>query len=98
MTARCAPLGHAVKVVWPYPADRERLAATFDEAAALYQRVRPEYPPALYEGLLDVTGLAPAPGLLEVGCATGKGTLPLARLGFHVTAWNPAPPSPPPPA
>jgi SAM-dependent methyltransferase len=70
-------------------ADRERLAATFDSAAALYERVRPEYPPALYEHLLEVTGLqAPAP-LLEVGCATGKATLPLARLGFRITALEP---------
>ena len=78
-----------MKVVWPDPVDRERLAATFDEAAELYQRARPEYPPALYERLLDVTGLAPVSRLLEVGCATGKATLPLARLGFRVTALEP---------
>jgi SAM-dependent methyltransferase len=76
-------------VMWPDPADRERLAATFDDAAALYQRARPEYPPALYERLLEVTGLAPPSRLLEVGCATGKATLPLARLGFRITALEP---------
>jgi SAM-dependent methyltransferase len=71
------------------PADRERLAATFDTAAALYQRVRPEYPAALYERLLDVTGLTPPARLLEVGPATGKATRPLARLGFRITALEP---------
>lgn len=75
--------------VEPDAADRERLAATFDSAAALYQRVRPEYPPALYERLLEVTGLHPPAPLLEVGCATGKATLPLARLGFRITALEP---------
>jgi len=70
-------------------ADRARLAATFDGAAALYQRARPEYPPALYERLLEVTGLEPPASLLEVGCATGKATLPLARRGFRVTALEP---------
>jgi SAM-dependent methyltransferase len=70
-------------------ADREHLAATFDRAAALYQRARPEYPAALYERLLEVTGLEPPAPLLEVGCATGKATLPLARLGFPITALEP---------
>jgi SAM-dependent methyltransferase len=69
--------------------ERERLAATFDTAAALYQRVRPEYPPELYDRLLDVTGLAPGRHLLEVGCATGKATLPLARRGFRITCLEP---------
>jgi SAM-dependent methyltransferase len=73
----------------PGAAERERLAATFDSAAALYQRARPEYPPALYERLLEVTGLEPPAPLLEVGCATGKATLPLARLGFRITALEP---------
>ena len=81
--------GSCLEVMWPEPADRERLAATFDDAAALYQRARPEYPSAIYERLLEVTGLAPPSRLLEVGCATGKATLPLARLGFHVTALEP---------
>lgn len=73
----------------PDSPNRERLAATFDSAAALYQRARPEYPAALYERLLEVTRLrAPAP-LLEIGCATGKATLPLARLGFRITALEP---------
>jgi SAM-dependent methyltransferase len=77
--------------MWPDPADRERLAATFDDAAALYQRARPEYPPELYERLLEVTGLAPPSRLVEVGSATGKATLPLALRGFHITALEPGP-------
>jgi SAM-dependent methyltransferase len=78
-------------VMWPDPADRERLAATFDDAAALYQRARPEYPPTLYERLIEATRLTPPSRLLEVGCATGKATLPLARLGFRFTALEPGP-------
>ena len=70
---------------------REQLAATFDQAAALYQRARPEYPAELYERLLEVTGLVPPAHLLEVGCATGKATLPLARLGFRITCLEPGP-------
>ena len=81
----------------PDPADRESLAATFDDAAALYQRARPEYPPALYERLLEVTGLEPPSRLLEVGCATGKATCRSPASGSESLPWNPAPLSPTPP-
>ena len=66
-------------------AERERLRRTFDEAADAYQAARPEYPAALYEDLLAVTALPPGDRILEIGCATGKATLPLARRGFAMT-------------
>ena len=69
--------------------DRQRLATTFDQTATLYQRARPEYPAALYDRLLEVTGLDQGDHLLEVGCATGKATLPLVRRGFRVTCIEP---------
>lgn len=69
--------------------ERRRLASTFDSAAHLYQKARPEYPPELYDRLLEVTGLEPPTELLEVGCATGKATLPLARRGFRITCLEP---------
>jgi SAM-dependent methyltransferase len=65
--------------------DRLRLRQTFDQAAELYQRARPEYPDELFDHLIAVTGLAPGGRLLEVGCATGKATLPLARRGFRIS-------------
>ena len=64
---------------------RERLRATFDQAAARYQRARPDYPDVLFDHLLQVTGLAAGARLLEVGCATGKATLPLAARGMRIT-------------
>jgi SAM-dependent methyltransferase len=69
--------------------DRERLAATFDRAAELYQRARPEYPDELFDELVAVTALAPGDHLLEVGCASGKATSPLARRGFRITCLEP---------
>jgi SAM-dependent methyltransferase len=65
--------------------DREGLRATFDRAAGIYQEARPEYPDELYEALLELAELQPSDRLLEIGCATGKATLPLARLGFDIT-------------
>jgi SAM-dependent methyltransferase len=70
-------------------ADRDRLATTFDRAADRYQRARPEYPDGLYDDLLAVTELSPGAHLLEVGCASGKATLPLARRGFRITCLEP---------
>ncbi|MHB8296413.1 MAG: class I SAM-dependent methyltransferase [Acidimicrobiales bacterium] len=80
--------------------DRRRLRATFDSAADLYQRARPEYPEELYDTLVEAArleaagpeaagpeaaGLEAAGRLLEIGCATGKATMPLARRGFGIT-------------
>jgi SAM-dependent methyltransferase len=73
----------------PLGDERERLAVTFDLAADLYQRARPEYPSELYDRLLQITQLSPGARLLEVGCATGKATLPLARRGYHITCIEP---------
>ena len=62
------------------------LRLTFDAAAAGYQSARPDYPEQLYTDLLDLTGIDGSAELLEIGCGPGKATLPLARLGFSVTA------------
>ena len=69
----------------PMSGDREDLRTTFDSAAAIYQQARPEYPAALYRDLAALAHLAPGSRLLEAGCATGKATLPLARLGYRIT-------------
>ena len=65
--------------------DRQRLRATFDSAAGVYQQARPEYPGELFDCLAALAGLRPGDRLLEIGCATGKATVPLARRGFDVT-------------
>jgi SAM-dependent methyltransferase len=65
--------------------DRERLRQTFDQAAERYDRVRPDYPEALFDDLVALAGLTPGDHLIEVGCATGKATRPLARRGFRIT-------------
>jgi SAM-dependent methyltransferase len=64
---------------------REQLRQTFDEAAERYDRARPEYPEVLFDELVALTGLVPGDHLIEVGCATGKATRPMARRGFRIT-------------
>ena len=72
------------------------LRATFEEAAdkaaESYQRARPEYPEELFDDLVTLEGLRSGHRLLEIGCATGKATRPLAGRGFDVTGveWGAA--------
>jgi SAM-dependent methyltransferase len=65
--------------------DWERLRTTFDTVAELYQQARPEYPEPLYDTLVDLTGVGAGNRVVEVGCATGKATLPLAGRGLRIT-------------
>ncbi len=66
-------------------AERERLRQTFDQVSDRYQRARPNYPEELIDHLLEVTRLRPPARPLEIGCATGKATFPLARRGYRIT-------------
>jgi SAM-dependent methyltransferase len=65
--------------------DWQRLRTTFDSVADLYHQSRPEYPGQLYDALIELADLGAGDRLLEIGCATGKATEPLARLGFQIT-------------
>jgi SAM-dependent methyltransferase len=65
--------------------DRQRLRTTFDSAAQHYQQARPEYPSELYDELVRSAALRLGDRLLEIGCASGKATVPLARRGFPIT-------------
>jgi SAM-dependent methyltransferase len=69
--------------------ERKALAETFDRAATLYQWARPDYPDELFDDLFVVSGIQQGDHLLEVGCATGKATLPLARRGLSITCIEP---------
>jgi cyclopropane fatty-acyl-phospholipid synthase-like methyltransferase len=65
--------------------DRRQRRTTFDEVAELYDRVRPTYPDALFDDLFDLADLHPGSRVVEVGCGTGKATVPLAERGLRVT-------------
>lgn len=62
------------------------MRATFDEAATRYDAARPDYPSELYDALIRDAGLGTSDHLLEIGCATGKATRPLAARGYRITA------------
>jgi SAM-dependent methyltransferase len=58
--------------------------ATFDHVADIYDRVRPQYPAALFDELFS--RLPIRPDVVEVGPGTGQATGSLLNLGARVTA------------
>ena len=66
--------------------ERSQRRITFDKTAADYDAVRPGYPVGMYEDLINYTRLSSAAHILEIGCGSGQATLPLAQLGYRITA------------
>lgn len=65
----------------------QTLSKTFDEAAELYDAVRPTYPDAVGEAMAAVM---PRSGrVLEIGSGTGQATVLLANHGYHVLGLEP---------
>ena len=65
-------------------------ARAFDDAAELYDRVRPGYPPAAIAWLVRVLGFAPGRTVLDLAAGTGKLTVPLVTTGARVVAVEPS--------
>ena len=63
--------------------------ATFDTVAANYDAVRPSYPEALFQAIIDLAKLSESARILEIGCGTGQATLPLARRGYSLLCLEP---------
>ncbi len=57
---------------------------SFDNAAAIYNEIRPRYPPAMFRDLFRL--LPGAPTIVEVGPGTGQATVDLLNHGAIVTA------------
>jgi SAM-dependent methyltransferase len=64
---------------------REELRQTFESAAATYHAARPRYPAVLFDDFERFAGLRGPADLLEIGCATGIATEPMARRGHRIT-------------
>ncbi len=71
------------------PVDWQQRSRSFDRVADLYDAHRPDYPEALVESVIALTGLRPGSRILEVGSGTGKATAPFARRGFSVLCIEP---------
>jgi SAM-dependent methyltransferase len=65
---------------------RTLLRGTFDAVADEYDRVRPRYPEAVFDDLVDMAGLRRGARVIEIGPGTGQATVALARRGLAVVA------------
>ena len=61
----------------------------FDRVAALYDRARPGYPPALIEDVVRLSGIPERGRILEVGCGSGQATVAFAERGYRLTCLEP---------
>lgn len=59
---------------------------TFNNNAQTYREIRPKYPEALFDTLIQTAKLPGKAHLLEIGPGTGQATLPLAKRGYDITA------------
>jgi protein-L-isoaspartate O-methyltransferase len=66
--------------------ERQRLRFVFEREADRYDRVRPGYPPQLFDDLAELAGIGPGCRVLEIGCGTGRATIGLAQRGCSVLA------------
>ena len=66
-------------------AERERLRASFDEVAELYDRARRGYPAALVDDLVGAARLQPGSRVVEIGPGTGQATRALSE---RHRAWD----------
>jgi SAM-dependent methyltransferase len=62
---------------------------TFDQAASLYNRARPDYPSALRDDIVAIVGLRLDDAILDVGCGTGQATRLFAPSGCRIVALDP---------
>jgi len=68
--------------------ERNALSRQFDDAAQLYDEVRPRYPEEIIEHIIAFAELPAHCRILEVGCGTGQMTLPFAKRGYAVVALD----------
>lgn len=69
-------------------AESNALARQFDDAAQLYDEVRPRYPEAIVEHIIAFAELPAHGRIFEVGCGTGRMTLPFAQRGYAMVALD----------
>lgn len=64
--------------------ERTVLRTTFERAALLYDEARPGYPEDLFDDIVELSAIPAGGRILEVGCGTGKATVPFARRGYRI--------------
>ncbi|UBF28670.1 class I SAM-dependent methyltransferase [Kovacikia minuta CCNUW1] len=74
-----------------YGKDLEQRKHWYSPAATAYQQVRPRYPQAIVDRVVEITQLSADSSLLEVGCGPAIATLAFAKLGCQMLCVEPNP-------
>ncbi|MBD1822113.1 class I SAM-dependent methyltransferase [Cyanobacteria bacterium FACHB-DQ100] len=74
-----------------YGKDLEQRKHWYSPAATAYQQVRPRYPQAIIERVVEITQLSADSSLLEVGCGPAIATPDFATLGCRMLCVEPNP-------
>jgi SAM-dependent methyltransferase len=70
----------------PIPSQHRNEREHFELTAEIYDRARQEYPPELFDAVVELAGVPEGGRVLEIGCGTGKATVPMAERGYAITA------------
>ena len=62
----------------------KRLGKSFKKIGEEYQSGRKEYPKRLIEDVIQVSGINKCGAILDVGCGTGKSTIPFAKINSEI--------------
>src|SRR6266511_156545 len=73
---------------WGGMSEPKPLSWHFDDAAQLYDEVRPRYPEEIVEHIMTFAALPAHGRVIEGGCGTGQMTLPFAQRGYTVVALD----------
>jgi SAM-dependent methyltransferase len=74
-----------------YGKNLEQRRTWYSPAAEAYQQVRPRYPQALIDRVVEITQLSAASTLLEVGCGPAIATPAFAAIGCQMVCVEPNP-------
>ena len=70
--------------------DLETRRDWYASVASRYDRLRPRYPDALIDRVVQLAALPSGGRILELGCGPGTATIALARRGFSLLSLEPA--------
>jgi SAM-dependent methyltransferase len=70
------------------PSERNYRRTVFDAVTDNYDRGRPGYPSALFSDIAEQAQLNSSSRILEIGPGTGHATLPFARQGYAIEAYE----------
>jgi SAM-dependent methyltransferase len=74
-----------------YGKDLEQRKNWYSPAAQAYQQVRPRYPQAIIDRVIEITRLSSDSSLLEIGCGPATATPAFAALGCQMLCIEPNP-------